>query len=180
MRIRAIAVAAVWAAGLAVAPLATADLYRCKGPDGRTVFSDNPAACPGATPHQPRGRVQSVPSAARPTAVDRAASQQKAALRQEAERDQATYWGEKRRRSEEQLRALESEHASLREYVTWCNRGGELVKRDASGLKSRVSCSSVRGEFEALEGRIASLRAYLDEGLAEECRRAGCLPGWIR
>ena len=32
----------------------------------------------------------------------------------------------------------------------------------------------------ATERRLAELDAYLEQGLAEECRRAGCLPGWIR
>jgi hypothetical protein len=38
----------------------------------------------------------------------------------------------------------------------------------------------VRRDYASLEKQQEETRAYLDEGLEEECRRAGCLPGWIR
>ena len=80
----------------------------------------------------------------------------------------------------EQIGILEKRKERLRRYVTWCNRGGELVGRDDAGLKHNVSCSGVRRELESLQADLASARAYLEDGLEEECRRAGCLPGWIR
>ena len=38
----------------------------------------------------------------------------------------------------------------------------------------------VSREFHDLEQQEAAAREYLATGLPEECRRAGCLPGWLR
>jgi hypothetical protein len=43
-----------------------------------------------------------------------------------------------------------------------------------------VSCEELEAEQQAVRSDEKRLEAYLDEGLEEECRRAGCLPGWIR
>ena len=37
---------------------APADIYRCLGKAGKVSFVGDPSACPGATPHEPRGDVQ--------------------------------------------------------------------------------------------------------------------------
>jgi hypothetical protein len=159
---------------------AAADLYRCPGPDGSTVFTDNPNACSHAVTHEPSGALQRVPGTTPSRAGAAAPAPDRAELAREAEADTVRAWREKKRRSEEELRGLDAQREQLLEYVTWCNRGGELIRRDASGLNRKVSCGRVRDELEALESRRAEVQAYLDEGLEEECRRAGCLPGWIR
>jgi hypothetical protein len=33
---------------------------------------------------------------------------------------------------------------------------------------------------ERLEGEQSAAEEYLREGLEDECRQAGCLPGWLR
>jgi hypothetical protein len=55
-----------------------------------------------------------------------------------------------------------------------------MVTYDDAGIKQAVRCSDVKKELKALEQQEASARHYLQHELAEECRRAGCLPGWIR
>ena len=158
-----------------------ADLYRCPKPGGGAVFTDNPNACPGARQHQPSAVVQKIPTAVPSArAASRAPAPGRAALRRQAEADMARAWRQKKTEKERELRHLDSRRDKLLEAVTWCNRGGELLQRDASGLNRKVSCKGVRGDLAALETRMASIQSYLDEGLEEECRRAGCLPGWIR
>ena len=44
--------AAALAIGLGAAP-AQAELFRCTGPDGKTIFTDKKDACPGAEPFEP-------------------------------------------------------------------------------------------------------------------------------
>ena len=165
---------------LIVADAPRADLYRCPAPDGGSVFTDNPNACPGARAHQPTAVIQKIPTAPPPRAASRAPAPNRAAMQQQAEADMARAWRQKKTQKEQALRAISSRRDHLLEAVTWCNRGGELLRRDASGLNRKVSCKRVRGDLAALETEVASVKAYLDEGLEEECRRAGCLPGWIR
>ena len=49
-----------------------------------------------------------------------------------------------------------------------------------TGIRRSYDCRDVDNEHEQVKARLAGLRLYLDDGLEEECRRAGCLPGWIR
>ena len=55
-----------------------------------------------------------------------------------------------------------------------------MTTRDKAGIKRAVPCSEIRGEFDVLDQREARVRNYLENELPEECRRAGCLPGWLR
>ena len=55
-----------------------------------------------------------------------------------------------------------------------------LILTDDAGIRQNVPCDDLRRELAELERERAELRAYLEGGLAEECRRAGCLPGWLR
>ena len=178
-RRRSLAALSLAAAALVVAPAASADLYRCTRPDGRIVFTDNTQACPQARKHEPTGVVQHIqnapPRATRPAALGGSAS-----LSQQAEASAEASWRAKKAASEAELEHLEGQHESLRSSVTWCNRGGELYQKDDVGIKRSVSCHNVQAEFRALGPRIAKLRRYLAEGLEDECRRAGCLPGWLR
>jgi hypothetical protein len=157
---------------------ASAGFYRCESSTGRVTYTDNPAACPSARPHELRGSVQNVlnapsPSGSRPPAARRE-------LAAEVEASAESVWRQRKQQREAELEALEGRAAQLREMVTWCNRGGALVRTDDIGLKHAVSCRGIRSEFETLESKLARLKHYLDEELEEDCRRSGCLPGWIR
>jgi hypothetical protein len=89
-------------------------------------------------------------------------------------------WRRKRTQAAEELRGLERGADELKEIVSWCNRGGELVVEDDVGLRDRYDCQDARKAYEQASVRRRELRAYLGGGLEDECRRAGCLPGWIR
>jgi len=160
---------------------AAAEFYRCTGPDGRAIFTDNPAACPGAKEHEPVGKVQTIPTErnaqpAAPDPVPRGASVDPI----EEERAQKQHWQQKKRMKEEELRQLQERHDQLAKYVTACNRGMEVISKDETGIKYRVSCDEIRKEYEKTEALQKPIREYLETGLARECRQAGCLPGWIR
>jgi hypothetical protein len=167
-----------------VAERAGAELYRCKGPDGQTLYTDNQALCPGAEAFEPQGEVQAAPGreaeaapASRGSRLERAEARR---LAEEAEKGEAARWRRKREEAEQAIEALAGRRAQLDRYVTWCHRGGTVSTRDDAGIKRKVSCDAIEQEYAALDTREAELRHYLESELPEECRRAGCLPGWIR
>jgi hypothetical protein len=55
-----------------------------------------------------------------------------------------------------------------------------VFARDAAGVKERIPCSQLHARLAALDAQQTALRNYLEHELPEECRRAGCLPGWVR
>ena len=57
--LRLLAVVLTAAAAGAPSP-ANADLYRCTAPDGRVIFTDNRATCPGSEKYEPKGKLQSI------------------------------------------------------------------------------------------------------------------------
>jgi hypothetical protein len=93
---------------------------------------------------------------------------------------QEAIWRGKKLRAEAELRDLEGRLESVRKAAGWCNRGHDLYIEDETGIRRGYDCRKVHNEHEEVKARMAGLRLYLDEGLEDECRRAGCLPGWIR
>ena len=172
-------VALLIVAGLWLAPsVATAELYKCRGPDGKTLFTSDRSQCPGASAHEPSGRVQrseSGPAAAAPAASARA--KRAPGVDDEAE---AQAWRAKRRGAESALRQTEAQLETLRQVAGWCNRGAEVWAEDQDGLRHGVDCEDVDTQEAAVRREQKRLKEYLAEGLEEECRRAGCLPGWLR
>jgi len=159
-----------------------ADLLRCEGPDGRTIFTDDPALCPGAEPYEPSGAVHSVEPAApapsnRQTRID---AMKRRRLADRAEAGEAERWKLKKRAVEEELRRLQLHREDLLKRVAWCNRGGRVVTFDDAGIKKAVPCSEVRQDLKSLDEQEAAILLYLQVTLADDCRRAGCLPGWLR
>lgn len=170
--------------GALLAAPAAAELLRCQGPDGNTIFTDDPARCPGAEPFEPGATLQSAPGAASPEEAGEippaAARQRQRELAAEAQAAEARRWARKKSDAEEEMRQVAKRRDHLRQYVAHCHRGGDVLTRDDAGIKRTVSCDSLDETFAELEAREEELRDYLAEGLAEECRKAGCLPGWIR
>lgn len=180
---RALAPALLAALALAAGGGARAEMYRCPGAGGSPVYTSDPAACPGALRHEPSREVQRLPGAPAPAVEPPAPGGRPAppaAAADEPADAQAAMWRRRRSEAEAELRALTAGHEDLREIVTWCNRGGELVVEDDVGIRDRYDCGDAREAFGRASTRIAELRAYLAGGLDDECRRAGCLPGWVR
>jgi hypothetical protein len=172
--------AALLVAGLCGAPtVARAELYKCQGPDGKTLFTSDRSQCPGADAHQPSGSVQRSQSPRAPAGAGAAPphAASSAVLDDEAE---AQAWRAKRVSAQSALRQTESQLETLHEVAGWCNRGHEVFAEDQDGLRRGVDCEDVDAQERALRREHKRLEAYLSEGLEEECRRAGCLPGWLR
>jgi uncharacterized protein DUF4124 len=174
---------------LAGAP-AAAEIYRCTGADGKTLFTSDQAACPGAERHDPSRDVQRMQEEPDPSpeelgepgapgAQDPGAPPTAEPV-VEGEDAQAAMWQRKRTDSEAELREIERSYDELEEIVTWCNRGGDLVVEDPTGVREDYSCDEARASYEGASSRRKELKSYLAGGLEDECRRAGCLPGWVR
>jgi hypothetical protein len=173
---RSLLLAAVLALGTSEA--ARTEIYKCVGADGKTLFTSDRSQCPGAERHESRGRVEPVPTRSRPSVRRPPASRRGQAIGG-AEGNKAL-WGGKKLQAETELRDLELRLEYVRRAAGWCNRGHTLYSEDDNGIRSGYDCRNVQNEYQEVKARLAGLRLYLDEGLEEECRRAGCLPGWIR
>jgi len=179
VRIFGIVLAALASAAMALP--AAAELYRCTGPGGDIIFTDDKSNCPGAAKHDPQAELQTVPADTEsPAAAPARATRDSYARRAAHERAQKVQWQQKKRSKEEELRMLQARQSQLARYVKSCNRGVEIIGRDETGIKYRVSCDHIRQEYAENEARQVPLRDYLTTGLQRECRQSGCLPGWIR
>jgi len=160
---------------------ARAEMFRCAGPDGRTLFTSDRSKCPNAAPHETTGRIQKATGATEPRARKRQPTTfgpaRRAAMEEAAE---AQVWRAKRTNAEADLVHTRGKIDQLHEVAGWCNRGHEVWATDRDGLRHDVDCNDVKREERNLLRAKADLEHYLAEGLEEECRRAGCLPGWLR
>jgi hypothetical protein len=162
----------------ALATAAHAELFRCIGPDGKTIFTDQKHTCPGADASEPAGVVHRAETPETPQGAPAArASDPHAAT---ADAQAAAHWKQKKREAEHQLEGIHARRDWIRKYVGYCNRGGWVTTRDDAGIQQVVNCTELHREFNGLETQEAAAREYLATGLSEECRRAGCLPGWLR
>lgn len=171
----------VLAMTLAAGP-AAADMYKCPGPDGKTLYTSDASQCPGAPAHVPEGSVQRGHSGDRaPTTTPLPAARRSAPVQRDATEVEASAWREKRGQAQRQLADLEARLKYVSRGLGLCNRGRDLYTEDKdTGLRKSYKCSDVKREHEELQEVRLRLQAYLSGGLEEECRRAGCLPGWIR
>jgi len=157
---------------------ARTEIYKCVGADGKTLFTSDHSQCPGAERHESSGRLETVPTQARPS-VRRPPARLRGRVIESVAGNEAL-WRGKKLRAETEMRDVEGRLEYVRRAVGWCNRGHDLYTEDETGIRRGYDCRSVQNEYEQVKARLAGLRLYLDEGLEEECRRAGCLPGWIR
>ena len=170
---------------LAVPALATAahaELFRCTRPDGKPIFTDRKANCPGAEASEPAGVVHhaETPESPAPKADAHPAAPSSDPPAQSAEETAAAFWKQKKRDAEQRLDQVHERREWIRKYVSSCNRGAWVTTRDDAGIQQVVNCTDLHRELTALDTQETDAREYLATGLADECRRAGCLPGWLR
>lgn len=179
--------ASACAALLALAAGANAEIFRCKGPNGEVRFTSDATQCPSAVPHAVKDdAVQRTSSAPAPLATARPggpASARRSAAVRTAEPSPAaeSMWRRRKAEAESKVRELEAEDAHLAEATKWCNKGHGVVRENPrTGLRESVRCADIAGARERVSDELATAREYRDGGLEEECRRSGCLPGWLR
>jgi hypothetical protein len=167
--------------GLCVITPAHAEMFRCRAPDGSTIYTSDRSKCPRAEPHRSSGRIQRSSGGGerqlRPKRATRSSPARRAAIDEEAE---AQVWRAKRVNAKAELQRAKQKLANAHEVAGWCNRGHEVWTTDQDGLRHGVDCNEVKREEQRLRTLTEGIENYLAEGLEEECRRAGCLPGWIR
>jgi hypothetical protein len=166
------------AALLIAAPGFAGDIFRCELADGRILFTHDRSACPDAKLEEGRSEVQryAAPPAPAPSPQHPAAP----GSNTDSDAIRAASWQNKRSSTERKLEKLRTELAETAEVAEMC-RAHYVFQRDPlTGIKERVNCSELREEMKSLRDQIAEAEMYLEEGLEEECRKAGCLPGWIR
>ena len=171
---------------LALAAPAAADLYKCEGPGGRTLYTSDRSQCPGAPVHEPQGSVQDGGgggASAQPR--DRARATRRAmpaAQRAANEEAQARAWRQRKLESERSLREVRGRIQYVQNAVRACNRGIELYTEDtATGLRSEYSCKAVKAEFAELQAEEERLAAYVAGGWKKSVgARAACRVGFAR
>ncbi|HKA16651.1 MAG TPA: DUF4124 domain-containing protein [Myxococcota bacterium] len=179
-------IAGAIAALLAVAALAgaaRAELFRCKGPDGKMIYTDQKHTCPGADPSEPTGVVHhaETPEPSRRGADVAPAAHAPGAAATDPGAGAEEFWRQKKRDAEQQLAQIRAQRERFDISAGHCKRpGAYVVTRDDAGIQKVANCSELLREFHALEAKEAAARDYLASGLSDECRRAGCLPGWVR
>ncbi len=164
----------------AIATAAHAELFRCTGPDGKPVYTDQKHTCPGAEASEPAGVVHRAPTPETHDPASTPAALSRDSHAPAADADAAAQWKQKKLDAEQSLEQIRARREWIKTYVSYCNRGAYVTTRDDAGLQQVVNCSELKREFHALETKEAAASDYLARGLAEECRKSGCLPGWLR
>jgi hypothetical protein len=158
------------AAALALPAAADAQIYRCLDASGKLIFSGDPASCASAVPHEIEGELQTVPIE-RPATRRLPARPAPAAATAPADDARGElFWRQKKQMAEHRLSRLEAQAERLSHVVDACASGKRVYWRRENG-RQKVDCHGAGDDYDALRGEIA---------LAHECRRAGCLPGWVR
>ncbi len=171
--------------GFAISP-AGAEIYKCKGPDGNVLFTGDASQCPGQAAHKSKGQIQSMGSTNTdaPAALEdrprSAAPPRRRIYDNTADEAQAAVWKARKQEARSQLAAVSKRLPGVRKAAGWCNRGDNVYATDDLGIRRDIPCKSINDDVKKLEKAQAELTYYLEEGLEEECRKAGCLPGWIR
>lgn len=165
---------------------AAAEIYKCKGANGDVRFTSDASQCPKAAPHAPNASaMQRADKAEAPLVSARSGAIAKPkrppAKAADAAADSEAVWKKKKRDAVTKQRDLEMQVEYLKRAVNWCNRGNTLWTEDnETGLREDVSCSDVDEKYADMKRQKEQADHTLAEGLEEECRRAGCLPGWLR
>jgi len=158
---------------------AARELLRYRAPDGHVGMTDDPARVPPGATILARETVREPAPAAEAPARERVLAAARVPRTPAASDDAAAedFWRERARRVLADLsRARDATAVAERVARGACRR-----YRDHFGsLRSSGDCAYEREQLRLARERQAAVRTYLLEDLGEECRRGGCLPGWIR
>jgi hypothetical protein len=171
-------------------------LYRL--PDGRLGAADDERFLPpGAMvvdrvpKSAPKPRAESPPAAVDPSQAGegpRAVEGAPAPALSDAERREAeeaaaeAMWRSKRRQANEELSRATATYRYAEEIRRECERRERTVQVvPGYGMVEKRECSPADLEFIAQATETyEEAKRYAERGIEDECRRASCLPGWIR
>jgi hypothetical protein len=167
----------VFATTLVFAVPGAAELFRCTGPDGETIFTDQRGVCPNEEAFEP----DAVLHKATDTTKGRAAmARHRQRVEERATESLEQAWKQKQTDAQTRIEQIQERREKMKPYVNHCNRGGYVTTRDDAGIEDVVNCSELRHDFAKLDDLEQDAKNYLTNVLPEECRKAGCLPGWLR
>ena len=126
-----------WRSGSARLPR-RAELFRCTGPDGKTIYTDQKDSCPGADPFEPSGVVHKAvtpePPPARPSQESVPAARGSDPLAEKAKEGAAAQWRMRKEEAEQKVRSIQAQREYIEKYVSYCNRGAYVTTRDDAGI----------------------------------------------
>lgn len=163
---------------LAVPGAAQAGIYKCTAADGTVRYTSDASHCPNAQEQKlekPLQRVLSDEGTRR--RYTRPASVRRGKVGGDG---LEAMWKAKRPAAQQELDEVEHKLVQMEKVIKGCNRGGEWFKTDEAGMRKHIPCEELRERRAAMRKKRDDLKDYLFDGLEDECRRAGCRPGWVR
>jgi len=155
---------------LLLLPLAASgEIYRCPGPDGKVVFQSAP--CGDQQPYKPKGNVLRAPAGAPAPASPSTSAPGPAAHAPSGDKAKdERFWRAKFEQARADATKSEQQAEQARQRFHQCR----------SYYSANNLCKSEKLKMIEAEERAAEARGYLESKIGEECRRAGCQPGWVR
>jgi hypothetical protein len=156
-----------------------ADILTYRAPDGSVGITDDPKLVPPGSeilrrdPKTPARRQANFETAATP----RNLSPQRSG---DTDRDAAeeNHWHQKLRQArQDEERAAHALELAERDYRS-CRHRENLGSAYQTHLPGETACDEA--PVEAAQQEYERAKAYAEDGIEDECRRAGCLPGWLR
>lgn len=157
-------------------PALAGELLTYRTPEGGLGITDNPKLVPPGSEilrHDPetpqRGETSrdpvSPPSARRSGEAD-------------SDTAEATRWRKRLRQArQEEERAAHALQQAKRDYRS-CRHRENLGSSYQDHIPGETACDEA--PVVAAQQEYERARAYTEDGIEDECRRAGCLPGWLR
>jgi len=169
---------AALAAQLAIA----GEFLTYRTPDGSVGITDDPKLVPAGaeilrrdpkTPQrEPRSRDADVPPAAHRNLPAQRFSDT------DPDAAEATHWRQKLHQArQDEERAAHALELAERDYRS-CRRRENLGSSSQTHIPGETSCDEA--PVEAAQREYERAKTYAEDGIEDECRRAGCLPGWLR
>jgi hypothetical protein len=180
---RALCLGLLWA--VLVAPLALAgEFLTYRTPDGSLGITDDPKLVPPGSEilrrdpetHR-RGQASSETDPSPPATPPRDASAKPSG---DADPDSAeeTRWRQKLRQArQDEERAAHALELAERDYRS-CRHRENLGSAYQAHVPGETACDEA--PVAAAQHDYERAKAYAEDGIEDECRRVGCLPGWLR
>ncbi|HTF36294.1 MAG TPA: hypothetical protein VK714_21640 [Myxococcota bacterium] len=178
---RALWIGLLWAA-LMAQPALAGELLTYRTPDGGLGITDNPKLVPPGSeilrrdPETPQRGETSRDPVSPPTA--RRSIPARRSGEADPDRAEATRWRQRLRQArQEEERAAHALQQAERDYRS-CRHRENFGSSYQAHIPGETACDEA--PVVAAQQEYERAKAYAEDGIEDECRRAGCLPGWLR